>query len=105
MMFADARLSNGTRWIAAISVLMIVMGGCSIGRDRNAPMRLEVLEGTAQLSREGKTSTIRRSTGVEVGDLIRLSGNGLAELRLASGRGFELAGAEVSVEGPEALSL
>lgn len=105
MMLAEIRFGSGRRWTAAIAILFIIMGGCSIGRDRNAPMRLEVLRGTAQLSREGKTSTIRRSAAIQVGDRISLRGSALAELRLVAGRGFELSAAEVTVTGLAALSL
>ena len=104
-MLATVRSGGLKSWIAGISVLLMIMGGCTLGRDRNAPMRLEMIEGTAQLSRDGKVSTVRRTSSVEVGDVIKVGSNGLAELRLAPGRGFELAGAQVEITGRSTLSL
>ncbi len=93
-----------TRWTAVSVAVVMIMGACSMGRDRGAAMELEVIEGTAQLTREGKTTSVRRSA-VEVGDRIRLAARSIAELRLAAGRKFELAGADATITGRTSLRL
>ena len=93
------------RWTGIVAVVVMIMGGCSLGRDRAAPMQLEVIEGTAQLIRDGKTSRVRKVVTVEVGDRIRLPVGAIAELRLAAGRDFEIAAADVTIRSRSSLQL
>lgn len=97
---APARLGS------AMIAFALVAAGCSLGRDSSKPMQLKVLEGNARVVRAGEQPEIVRSeAGVRTGDRIVVSRGGLAQLRLAEGRAFELAGAEVRVSSPSTLVL
>lgn len=98
------------KWARVGSVLIITAlaaAGCSFGRD-SRPMQLKVLEGSATVVRGSESESVKSESAVRAGDRILLSRGGLAELRLAAGRSFELTGrlgTEVRVSSPSALKL
>lgn len=98
---------SGRRWVRLASpalAFVLVAGACNGDAEAGRPMRLEVLEGEATLIRDGRQEVIRSHSAVGVGDTIVLR-KGLAELRLARGRIFELSNAEVSITGSAGLRL
>ncbi|MGH2767667.1 MAG: hypothetical protein ACRDIF_01745, partial [Actinomycetota bacterium] len=98
----------GLRGIAFVAALALLAGGCAAGGRPATPMRLEVLRGIGKILRgglTGATEIVSSSAGVEPGDRVAISTNGLARLRLERGRVFELEGAEVTVESGTRVRL
>lgn len=67
-------------------------------------MSLRVLEGEAQLIRDGQRTAVSSEVDVATGDRILLS-DGIAELRLLEGRLFEIEDAEVEITGNSEVML
>lgn len=92
---------------SVLIVLALAAAGCSLGRD-SRPMELEVLEGSARIFRGSESESVKAASTVRAGDRIVLSRGGLAELRLAAGRSFELTGrngVELRISSTSALNL
>lgn len=91
---------------ASIAALSVMAAACAPGtRGPSGQMRLDVLEGTARLTRGGETEVVGQRAGIVSGDRIVLSPDGIARLSLGRGRTFELEAASVDVRGIDALLL
>lgn len=94
------------RLAGAAAALAVLAAACTPGdRGSGGTMRMDVLEGTATLTRGGKTDTVRGEAGLAPGDHIALPPGTVAEIRLDRGRLFEADGATLEVTGRSALRL
>lgn len=93
------------RWGVCLAAVTLLATSCSSDKETLRPMHLKVLSGTAELTREGSSKTVRGETSVRAGDRIAMSRDGAAELSLASGRLFELVETEVVVRGDTRVAL
>jgi hypothetical protein len=90
---------------ALASALLLLAGGCALfGGSDGRPMSLRVLEGEAQLIRDGRRTSVTSEVDVATGDRILLA-QGIAELRLIEGRLFEIEDAEVEITGNSEVML
>lgn len=93
------------RALGALLALALIAAGCSAGRGDAKPMQIKVLRGSVQLLRGDFKETIRSDAGVRAGDRLVQSKDGIAELRLASGRLFEIAAADVRVPSQTEVTI
>lgn len=94
------------RRIFAVALsLAAIAAACSPGSRSERTMELKVVEGAVRLIRGDSSSLVRSNSQVAVGDRILVDPGGIAELRLASGRLFELWEAEVEIVEDTRLTL
>lgn len=91
---------------ALVLTALLVTGACGLNAQKPAArMQLSIVTGKATVIHDGRSTVVTKDRGVEVGDSVELSNNAVAELRLATGRDFELDEAKVEVLSTSALSL
>lgn len=93
------------RFVLLMLAVALVAPSCTSGGGALRPMTLKVVAGTAQLIREGKRHAVHDEVRVAPGDRIVQSAGGVAELRLAAGRVFELNAAELNLASSRRLTL
>lgn len=102
----SSRRPKAFRTVAVITALLFALSACSLFRDNSStPMRIEVVSGSAHISRDGKRLPVKGKTPIEVGDRIVQSRGGVARVNLARGRSFELIGGEARVAAADRLEL
>lgn len=91
--------------LPALLIIALIATSCAGGREVPKPMQIKILKGSARLFREEVPSIVRSQAGVRAGDRIVQSRDGIAELYLAAGRLFEIAGADLRVVSPTKVTL